>query len=105
MLMRGIDDAAYLREKSYLWAANDTNVRSDYSNETLLYARTCEGAAVAEKRERKKKNPYFIAALSYSSPSTLRVCTFRNSISILFVPPRAEEEEEVDEKRKTLFRG
>lgn len=59
-----------------------------------------------KKRERKKKNPYFIAALSYSSPSTLRVCTFRNSISILFVPPRAEEEEEeVDEKRKTLFRG
>lgn len=55
-----------------------------------------------KKRERKKKNPYFIAALSYSSPSTLRVCTFRNSISILFVPPRAEE---VDEKRKTLFRG
>lgn len=53
--MRGIDDAAYLREKSYLWAANDTNVRSDYSNETFLYARTCEGAAVAEKKGKEGK--------------------------------------------------
>lgn len=53
--MRGIDDAAYLREKSYLWAANDTNVRSDYSNETLLYAGTCERAAVAEKKGKEEK--------------------------------------------------
>lgn len=51
--MRGIDDAAYLREKSYLWAANDTNVRSDYSNETLLYARTCEGVEKKGKEEKK----------------------------------------------------
>lgn len=51
--MRGIDDAAYLREKSYLWAANDTNVRSDYSNETLLYARTCERAEKKGKEEKK----------------------------------------------------